>query len=234
MKIAVISDIHANLVALEAVLHDISSIGSVEQVVCLGDIVDLGPKPSETLERVREVCSTVIRGNHDRLDSNPGFPFLRDLEVYTRESLTYEERGWLRELPSEVAIELCGCRIRAVHGSPRSDEEGITELTPIKLLDGWIEGYDVLLAGHTHKQLLRRIRDKSVVGVGSTGMPFAAADNGAPPVVLPWAEYTVLRCHNGRICVEFRRASVDISALEASVRSSGMPHKEQWLAHLRN
>ena len=109
MKYAVISDVHANLQALEAVLKDAASQG-VEKIVCLGDVVGYGPLPAETLRCVRSAAETVIAGNHDDAVSNriPADNFI-DLAAEAvkrhRAALSSDELAWLRSLPYTAELE---------------------------------------------------------------------------------------------------------------------------------
>jgi predicted phosphodiesterase len=102
MKIGVIADIHANLPALEAVLQDLPS---VDQLICLGDIVGYNPWPHECLELVRERADLVLQGNHDRDTNNEQLYHYNELAraglEFTREQLTDEEIQWLWNLPPE-------------------------------------------------------------------------------------------------------------------------------------
>lgn len=113
MKYAIISDIHANLEALDAVLADARAQGA-EEVVCLGDVVGYGPRPAETLARVRAVCAQVIAGNHDdavseRGDASAFVDLAGDAAQRHREALDVAARAWLKNLPYTVEIEGALC-----------------------------------------------------------------------------------------------------------------------------
>jgi hypothetical protein len=101
-RVAFISDLHANLVALDAVFADIDRLG-VDEIVCLGDIVDLGPQPRELLARLDEREVRCIQGNHDPLDEHPSHPALLDIETWTREQL---DDASLRRLAERVIINV--------------------------------------------------------------------------------------------------------------------------------
>ena len=109
MKYAVISDVHANLQALEAILKDAEAQGA-ESVVCLGDIVGYGPLPAETLRRVRSAATTVIVGNHDdavsgRISADNFIDLAADAVKRHREALSAEELDWLKSLPYTAELE---------------------------------------------------------------------------------------------------------------------------------
>ena len=122
-----------------------------------------------------------------------------------------------------------------VHGSPRDDTDQVLDSTPRATLEAWCEGYefDVMVGGHTHVQLLRRLDARTIVNVGSVGMPFARAyeDGGGAPEVLPCCEYGVIDCTGGVLSVDLRRVPLDVARFVASVRASGFPEAEKWLVH---
>ena len=97
MRIAFISDLHSNLQALENVLGDAEARG-VDEIICLGDIVDLGPEPGEVVNVLRDRNIFSVRGNHDTLDENPELEFLRDVESWTREKLSADQLEWLEKM----------------------------------------------------------------------------------------------------------------------------------------
>ena len=235
MQVALLSDIHSHLVALDAVLADAARAG-VDRILCLGDIVDVGPQPRETIARLRERNIECIRGNHDPLDEEPLLPFLADVEAWTLSLLSAEERAWLRDLPEEMEFEIDGTRLWCVHGSPRSCTEEILATTPNETLRQWSLGrdFDVLACGHTHVPFVRRLDQQWVVNVGSAGQPFREVQRGATaPEILPWFEYAILRTSSRGPHIELRRVPADRALVEEATRASGMPHQEQWLALFR-
>jgi putative phosphoesterase len=232
MRLAVISDIHASLAALEAVLADARDQGA-DKVVCLGDIVDLGPEPSEVVERLRQAGIPCVGGNHDPLDEHPTFPLLARVEDWSVAQLSDEQRAWLESLPDHIRIDLDGLDVLCVHGSPRSNTDDVQDTTPPEQLRQWwgSAAFDVMLCGHTHVPLLRRVEDRLVVNVGSVGQPFFRVFDGSPPRVLPWSEYALLDHHQGALSVVHRRVPFDLGALEAALRASGFPDPDGWLTH---
>lgn len=234
MRVALVSDVHSNLVALDAVLAEIDALG-VDRVICLGDIVDLGPQPSETIARLRERGVACIQGNHDPLDDGPTIPFLADVETWTRAQLSGADLDWLLHLPADLAVDLDGTRLLCVHGSPRSFRDDILASTPDDRLREWTAGleFDVMACGHTHVQLLRRLDTRWIVNVGSTGQPFAAPFAGeGSPTLLPFYEWAILE-GGRRPRVDLHRTPADRAALERATRASGMPHAEAWVAQWR-
>ena len=118
MRILIISDIHSNLTALEAVLAD---AGHIDAVWCLGDLVGYGPDPNECISRVRELPNLVcIIGNHDaatlnQIDSTTFNPEARDAVRWTQDTLSDGSVAFLESLPERVEME----DVTLVHGSPR-------------------------------------------------------------------------------------------------------------------
>ncbi|MCB9598537.1 MAG: metallophosphoesterase family protein [Sandaracinaceae bacterium] len=235
MQVALISDIHSHLVALDAVLDELDRIG-VDRVVCLGDIVDLGPYPTETIARLRERNVSCIQGNHDPLDDGPTIPFLADVEAWTRDALSAEDLAWLEGLPKELTLDLDGTKLHCVHGSPRSFTDDILATTPDDVLRSWTDAvdFDVLACGHTHVQLLRRLGSRWIVNVGSTGQPFEQPFAGqGEPTILPFYEFAIVKGGRTGPAVELRRLAADRAAVERATRASQMPHAEQWLGQWR-
>lgn len=113
MKYALVSDIHANLDAFEKVLEDARALGAGE-IVCLGDVVGYGPRPAETLARVRETCPVVLAGNHDdavsgRGDSSSFIDLAGDAVQRHREALSPDDLAWLKGLPYTATIDGAVC-----------------------------------------------------------------------------------------------------------------------------
>ena len=231
MRIALVSDIHGCIVALDAVLADIAQRG-VDRIVCLGDIADLGPWPRACLERIRERDCPTLMGNHDPFyDGQPVPPIA--LHEWSKAQLEPGDLAWLRGLPDTLRFDLGhGRTLLAVHGSPRSYDHQIVAGTPDEKLDDWLADADadVVVCGHTHVQLHRRHRGIHVVNVGSVGMPFVAAFDGkSTPKMLPWSEYAIVSCTDGEIDVALLRVDYDVAAFAESARTSDLPDPEHWL-----
>ncbi|MFO7561934.1 MAG: metallophosphoesterase family protein [Enhygromyxa sp.] len=229
-RVAFISDLHANLVALDAAIAEIDALG-IDEIVCLGDIVDLGPQPQAVVDRLRERKVRCVRGNHDPLDERPAHPLLAEVETWTRAQLDPATLRELAELPMQLELELEGTRVLCVHGSPRGFNDQVLATTADDQLLGWTAGsvFDVMVCGHTHVQLLRRIDARVFVNVGSLGMPFARAYCGAgAPQVLPWGEYAIVGVSETGIGVELRRVSYDVERYAKSLREAGFP-SDNWM-----
>ncbi|KIG12426.1 serine/threonine protein phosphatase [Enhygromyxa salina] len=229
-RVAFISDLHANLVAVDAVLADIDQLG-VDEIVCLGDIVDLGPQPCELLDRLHEREVRCIRGNHDTLDEHPPHHMLLEIETWTQAQLGEARLRELAELPEQLTLEIDSARVLCVHGSPRDDTDQVLASTTRDTLVSWIgdHEFDVMVGGHTHVQLLRRLDARLIVNVGSVGMPFERAFDGGAPKILPWCEYGVISGADGTLSVDLRRVPLDLERFAASVRESSMPGAARWV-----
>ena len=145
MKIAIISDIHGNMEALESVLQDIESI-ECEKIFCLGDIAMAGPEPSRTIHKIQELMQTkdfyIIQGNTDKMLSVFSFDtqnaILKTNAVMASayfcdsQTLNQEEKDFLANLPERKEITLFGINILLVHGSPRKNDENIFPNLDIK------------------------------------------------------------------------------------------------------
>jgi putative phosphoesterase len=228
MKIALISDLHGHVPALEAVLEDASS---ADRVICLGDIVDLGPEPGRVIAMLQERSIDCLKGNHDPFDAGAIEPIR--VWQWTLDQLNQAELAWLRSLPPRLEYVFAGVKLLCVHGSPRSYEEQILPNTSDELLREMVAGldFDVLGCGHTHVQLERRLDGRCIVNSGSVAMPFVEPLLGpSVPSILPWAEYAMLSLENGQVEVDLRRVDYDVADYFARVRSSSMPDPEGWIS----
>jgi putative phosphoesterase len=236
-RLALLSDIHGNGVALDIVLTDLARCG-VEQIVCLGDLAAGGPQPREVVARLRELRCRAVRGNADGwlLD---GLPAGRSEETrrlgevvgWARAMLAPDDLDYLAALPATLTALVGGVTLLCFHGSPRSDVESLLATTPEHELDevfGAAEA-SVLAGGHTHLQLLRRHRDRVLVNPGSVGLPLGSltASEIGPPLPA-WAEYALVQ-DDGGIEISFRRLPVDVDALAAATATMPCP---TWAADL--
>ena len=235
VRLAVLSDIHGNFLALEAVLADLRE-ERVEEFVCLGDVV-LGPQPTETLGRVRALGCPVVMGNWDawllegfpRAQDDPMRRFVEQGEWWAR-SVSADDRAFVRTFVPQLELDLDGLATLCFHGSPASYDEMILATTPHDELLGMLDGFEhqLMLAGHTHVQLARMIEGRLVVNPGSVGLPFRGVPFGELQLVSPWAEYALIEIENGRLSVVLRRAHYDVEEMLRLVIGSGAPHATWW------
>jgi putative phosphoesterase len=237
-RIAFISDIHGNLVALEAVLADIAKRG-VDEIIFLGDLATLGAQPNEVIDRVQGLAWKMILGNHDSflLDKDDISLYTDDEAVlkmvdWCKSKMSSAELDYLRTFKPLLELDLADdISLLCFHGSPRSNTEVILATTPNEELEESLDGCraTIMVGGHTHIQMLRRHSDILIVNAGSVGAPFWEM----PPVgrlrILPWSEYAIIEVVNGVINVELLRVPVDLDAIYAAILASDMENPKQWL-----
>jgi predicted phosphodiesterase len=234
-RLGLISDIHGNLFAFEAVLAELEG-EELDGLVCLGDVA-VGPQGIECLARVRELDCPVLQGNWDDWFVN-GMPPPKD-EMEDRliqigkcwaDALSEDDRAFLGSFRPLLELELDeGETALCFHGSPRSNEDKIVATTSDETLTEMLADRraDVLIGGHTHLQLMRRHERSLIVNPGSVGMPFT--DWWTERVrIAPWAEYGILTTGEGRVRVDLRRTAYDVDAFLQLSLCSGMPHARWW------
>jgi len=235
VRVGLISDIHGNRAALDAVLGELERDG-VDTIVCLGDVA-VGPQPSESLARVRELGCPVVLGNWDAAFVGEPVPpptsetaaVVNEIHAWWGEQLSDDDRAYIATFERQLELPLDGTDALVYHGSPRSYNDWIFATTPDEELAPMFddERPAILLGGHTHVQLLRRWSHSMLVNPGSVGLPFLSWWPQRVTVA-PWAEYAVLTTGEGTVRVEFRRTSFDVEAFLRLSRGSGMPHAEWW------
>lgn len=238
MKIAVISDIHGNLVALESIL---SEIRRADRIVCLGDVAAVGPQPHETVAFLRKTKWPTVLGNSDEaLAKSEREPYdqvpegerekMVSLEEWTKSEIDNGDRDFLSGLRPTIQVRSEKHRLLCYHGSPRSNTEQILPTTPDEDLAEMFEGKDaqVYAGGHTHSQMVRKLGDSLIINPGSVGLPFFKASDGrvTNPVL---AEYATLTFAGDDLRVELRRQRYSRRDLIGAVQKSGMPDPEWWL-----
>ena len=234
-RIAVVSDIHGNMTAYDAVLADIAARG-IRRVINLGDVTGKGPRGSAAIARTRERCEVAVRGNWDEfvdrddLDVNPPMR-------WWNEELTDGDRAWLRGLPFSVDLALSGRWIRFFHASAvgvdhrvhvrHSDEEfaGMFRNTPAT---GDGAKPDVVVYGDIHSAYARQWRGRLLINAGSVGNPLDE----------PTAAYLVLEGVTGGTVAEpfgygIVRVPYDIEAEIAVAHESGMFEADAYAFELR-
>jgi diadenosine tetraphosphatase ApaH/serine/threonine PP2A family protein phosphatase len=233
MPILVISDIHANLTALEAVLE---SCGPISAVWCLGDLVGYGPDPNECIERVRSLPDFLcLIGNHDQaaLDLIPLARFNADAgeaALWTRDHLTEENQEFLRSLPSTITVD----RFTLAHGSPR---QPVWEyILDHRAAERNFEAFDsdYCLVGHSHLPLLfQQDPDGSVFPLAlqweqpmqlERRMILNPGSVGQPRDLDPRASFALLDLDH--LTWEARRAAYDVSAVQERMLLAGLPERQ--------
>ncbi|MBM4240162.1 MAG: metallophosphoesterase family protein [Euryarchaeota archaeon] len=174
MKLAVISDIHGNLVALDQVLEGIDN----DMILCCGDIVGYYTWPNECIERLVALKISSVMGNHDMacITSNTTGFNLQALESirWTRKVLKKPNYHFLSSLKAKFRLNIDGINILLIHGSPRDPlNEYILPQTPDSLLKSFLksENVDILIMGHTHIPFVKKFHNNIVLNPGSVGQP---------------------------------------------------------------
>ncbi|MCL4447568.1 MAG: metallophosphatase family protein [Candidatus Thermoplasmatota archaeon] len=225
MRVLIFSDIHANPYALRALLDQ----EKFDEAVFLGDVVDYGSKPVETLDMVKEISKYVVTGNHDYAAA-----FNKDclcsqenheLSVYTRENITMKDLGkneinFLRSLPTSLDIELEGTLFKSVHGSPADSLYGYLypwKVTNEQLKDpmSFTQETGNFLVGHTHYQFLVNYGGNLIVNPGSSGQPRDGNPNPA---------YAVYDTRSKAF--EMKRFSYDRSKLKSDLKERVGDHRQ--------
>jgi putative phosphoesterase len=211
-KVAVISDVHGNAVALTAVLEEIER-ERPDLVVSCGDLT-WGPLPEETYELARGLDARFVRGNADRA-------VLENVSETEREQWmqahhTDDIREFLAGFEEQVVVEIHGLGpVRFCHGSPRSDDECVTPETPEERVREFSEGVDerVIVTGHVHIQFDREVARIRSVNSGSVGLPYEGK---------PGAYWALLGPDVELHCTEY-----DVEETIERYRQSGQPGVEQ-------
>lgn len=239
MRIAIISDIHGNLVALKTVL-DALEAEHVDQIVCLGDVATFGPRPRQVIARLKDLNCPVVMGNEDAWILNPRPREVRDEDyrrimgvgLWSARQLSPADLDYLRTFRPTVEIALGDdATLLCFHGSPRSNTDGIVSTTPEEELERMLSGFNatVMAGGHTHTQMLRCHRDLTFINPGSVGLSFERARHTDQTHNVPWAEYGLVSWENGSLNVELRRVPFDVDVMIRAARDSGLPHLEWWI-----
>jgi predicted phosphodiesterase len=234
MPYLILSDIHANLEAHQAVLQDAD--GKYDRILCLGDLVGYGADPNAIVEWAREKATVIIRGNHDRVSAasdsqEPGgietFNLVAQYSaLWTRSALSPESREYLERLP-RGPLPYSG--VDLIHGSPLDEDEYLITASDVAPLLAYL-GAPLTFFGHTHRQGGFRLSRRSVamlspehnlqiepdyfylVNPGSVGQP----RDGDPR-----AAYALYSPEEG--AVEYRRVAYDVDRAAAKILEAGLP-----------
>lgn len=232
-RIAVISDVHGNLTALEAVLADIGARG-VTRIFNLGDTAGKGPRGDAAVRRCRAVCEVNVRGNWD--DFLPGIPDDAPQEmVWWRDELSAESREWLGALPLSVDLELSGRRIRVFHASAESPHvrvhfhhtpEEFAAMFENTAMTGHGPVPSVVGYADIHDAYIESLEGRTLFNVGSVGNPLDE----------PTPSYAILEGGSdgsAPFSIQFVRVPYDIEAEIAVADELLMPTRALWAIELR-
>ena len=221
IKVAIISDIHGNSVALENILKDAEK-NNVDDYIFSGDIVNDLPFGNETLELVKKYSNKVLKGNKEQ--------YLLELEqekydwtqlqfknvIFMYNELTEENKAYIRNLPHTINVEYDGVKLCIAHGSPKSVEEQLKQ-EKRDLLDKYTKDLDAdcLIFGHTHEKMWKEyINNKLVINAGCSGVS---------PYYIGKAEYVILTIENKEIKkVDFRLVDYNVEIIKQKIIECGI------------
>ncbi|MDH4988586.1 metallophosphoesterase family protein [Aminobacter anthyllidis] len=245
MRIAVVADIHGNILALEAVLADLARRGGADLVVNLGDLVSGPLWPGETAARLQALGWPTVRGNHDRRVATDPLTEMGPSDRFAHARLTPAQRDWLEALPLTLEI---APSVLAFHARPDHDERYLSEVidegqlirAPLKVIESRLRRtapeYRLLLAGHSHRADLVQLADgRLLFNPGSVGIP-AYSDDTAPAHVSeqgsPLARYGLVELDEAGAV-----AGIDALAVpydhEAAARRAEEGGRPEWAHALR-
>lgn len=255
MKIALFSDIHANLPALEAFFADLEK-RDIDTIYCLGDLVGYNLWPNEVIQEIRKRRIPTIAGNYDlgigKNSDDCGCAYKTDVEKsngaisisLTNELISEKNRAYLRNLPAHIKVEFKlndqQLNLLLVHGSPRKINEYLFEDRDEKSLLRILEtaDADIMCFGHTHRPYHRILNSagednphyRHAINLGSVGKP-KDNDNRGCYVILEVNEHTTVRDMHS-IKVEFLRFVYNIEKAAKAVEESRLPNA--YAENLRN
>jgi putative phosphoesterase len=228
-RVAVITDVHGNLAALQAVLAELDGRG-VGELYCGGDLVGYGPHPNQVCRLIEERGIPTIYGNYDYAigrdleDCGCAYVDRHDRELgqrsveWTLANTDSRSKAFMRELPFDLRFDLGPSRVRLVHGSPRKVNEYLFEEKPARLYERLAReaGCDVLVFGHTHKPWIHEYGGVRFVNCGSVGKP----KDGDPR-----AAFALLELRRDEVIASIERVAYDADAVAREVAAAGLPEE---------
>lgn len=240
MRIAIISDIHGNCFAFDAVVADLKK-QRTDQVVCLGDAIQGGAQPTETVARLRDLGCPVVMGNADAWlltgeetgREAPATERMLEIREWSLAQLSAEDRAFIESFQPTIELPLGkGGTLLCFHGSPTSFDDVILPDTPLEEVRSYLASYQpaIMTGGHTHLQFIRQLGDTFFFNPGSVGVAYDHQQPDGVVQVFPWAEYAILTVEGGLTSLEFRRVPLDTQSLVRTILSSGRPYAESMAA----
>lgn len=226
MRIAIISDIHGNQIALEAVLHDITQQPGIDQIVISGDLCLNGPKPAEVLNTVQGLACPVIQGNVDTevvTEAPRRGAKKQTIIAWTREQIGKKGVEYLAGLPfSHLVSNPNGSDLLVVHANPLNQEDAIFPTAPDSMLEHFFANLEptvgAIAFGHYHVAYMRRWQHLLLVDAGSCGLP-RDEDRRASYAILIWQDNIWQAEHH--------RVPYDLQAVVKQLHKCGMPHADK-------
>ncbi len=236
MRLAIISDIHGNAYALDVALADIAAQG-VDQIVCLGDAIQGGAQPAETVQRLRDLGCPIVMGNADawllsgQETGNEGVtPAQEEVRQWSLARLSAADRAFIAAFAPTIRIPITGTdALLCFHGSPASFDDIILPNMSYDEVRPYFAGQDArwFTGGHTHVQQIRRVGDGFYFNPGSIGVAYSHDQPDDDFHLDPWAEYAILTATGTTVSLEFRQVPFEVATLIELTRQSGRPNLEQ-------
>lgn len=225
MRLALFSDIHSNLHALEAVLADMGR-RAIDQMICLGDITMKGPLPKECVDRVRQLGCPVVLGNTDSSyhpDHHPSnYPAQNESQLAAERdfdrhlaALTEADRRWLTSFPLTYTLKVEGLRMDFFHAVPHHNYVLVMPWASPEELEGMRLSDETVLSafGHNHRPFVRWQQGRVVVNSGSVGIPFDGD---------PRPGYALVEVERGVLSTQIIRVPYDAEAAIRAAQQAGM------------
>ncbi len=235
-KIAIISDIHGNIPALNAVINDIRK-KKIDNIICLGDLAGKGPNPAEAVDIIRRECKEVLMGNWDIMISGEN-----DYEMvkWARENMGEERLDYIKNLPFSLDFYMSGRFVRLFHASPQGVFHRVHRNSPLDMILGMFDNTentgkafgeqspDIVGYGDIHGAYISYFDNKIIFNVGSVGNPLD----------MTLASYVILEGeYNGRdkkgFQVNFIRVPYDVELAIKLAKESNMPEIDAYIQELR-
>jgi putative phosphoesterase len=233
MRIAIFSDIHGNLVALDACLADLRTQGGADVLVAAGDLCMDGPRPKKVLQRLQEIGAVCLRGNTDRYISAQDQAELHGSDDRDRRQAEWQRSdigekwvSWLRGLPFSLRFGAAENELLVVHANPKTDDDHLWPDADDAALETFIgaESARTIAFGHLHIPYVRVWRDKMLVNVSSAGLP---KDGDAR------AGYALLTERSSGWEVKHRRVTFDVKKVATQLADCGIPESAELISTLR-
>ena len=238
MRVALISDMHGNAVALRTVLEDVRR-EDVDLIVSLGDVAQGGPQPRECVDILRGLGCPCVYGNSDDflitldlgaepVEDDERRERLLDTARWSQEQLGADGLEFLGGFEPTVEIDVDGTKLVCCHATPQSNEDVILPDTPREDAERMIgnPAAQVVAAGHVHLQWLRRFSNLLWFCVGSVGLVYEHKEPIDDVPFLPWCEFALF----SEAGVDFRRIPFDVDELLAAARANDFPDVERYAA----
>jgi diadenosine tetraphosphatase ApaH/serine/threonine PP2A family protein phosphatase len=245
VRIAVIADIHGNILALEAMLDDLFGRGGADVIVNLGDLVSGPLWPAETMERLASLNAVTVRGNHDRRVPLDPLDAMGPSDRFAHDRLSAAQRDWLAALPLQAEV---APSVLAFHARPDHDERYLTEIieagrlvrAPLAQIERRLknldQGHRLLLFGHSHRPELISLSDGRVLyNPGSVGCP--AYSDPEPPAHVseagsPHARYGIVELDESPDVTRIESIAVAYDN-ETAARRAAESGRPEWAHALR-